>query len=40
LADQVKSLDWKARQAEKKGRATPGEIAEIKARIKALLQLA
>lgn len=40
LADQVKSLDWKTRQAERKGQATTAEIAEIKARIKALLRLA
>jgi len=40
LADQVKSLDWKSRQAERKGRATPPELAEIKAKIKALLKLA
>lgn len=39
LADQVKSLDWKARQAEKKGLAAPLEMAEIKAKIKALLSL-
>lgn len=39
LADQVKSLDWKSRQAERKGRATPSELAEIKAKIKALLKL-
>jgi len=40
LADQVKSLDWKARQAERKGVAAPTEIADIKAKIKALLKLA
>jgi len=40
LADQVKSLDWKSRQAERKGQATPSELAEIKAKIKALLKLA
>jgi len=40
LADQVKSLDWKSRQAERKGRVTPSELAEIKAKIKALLKLA
>lgn len=39
LADQVKSLDWKSRQAERKGQATSAEIAEIKAKIKALLKL-
>ena len=40
LADQVKSLDWQSRQAERKGRATATEMAEIKAKIKALLRLA
>lgn len=39
LADQVKSLDWKTRQAERKGKATAAEMAEIKAKLKALLQL-
>lgn len=39
LADQVKSLDWKARQAERKGQATLAEIAEIKAKIKVLLKI-
>ena len=37
LADQVKSLDWQARQAERKGSATAAEMAEIKAKIGALL---
>ena len=40
LADQVKSLDWQSRQAKRKGRATPPEMAKIKAKIKALLRLA
>ena len=39
LADQVKSLDWKTRHAEKKGLATAGEMAEIRAKIGALLKL-
>ena len=39
LADQVKSLDWQTRQAERKGKASPQEIAEIRAKIKALIQL-
>ena len=39
LADQVKSLDWQARQAERKGRATVAEVADIKAKIKSLLRL-
>ncbi len=40
LADQVKSLDWKSRQAERKGSATSAELAEIKAKLKALIKLA
>jgi mRNA interferase MazF len=39
LADQVKSLDWQVPEASVKGRAAPYEIAEIKAKIKALLAL-
>jgi mRNA interferase MazF len=39
LADQVRSLDWQSREASRKGRATPTELAEIKAKIKALLKL-
>ena len=40
LADQVKSLDWKTCQAERKGQITLAEMAEIKAKLKALLKLA
>ena len=40
LADQVKNLDWKTRQAERKGQITLTEVAEIKAKLKALLKLA
>ncbi len=39
LADQVKSLDWKSRQAERKGRASAAEMVEIRSRIKLLLRL-
>lgn len=39
LADQIKSLDWQARQAERKGTATMVEMAEIRAKIKSLLKL-
>jgi mRNA interferase MazF len=39
LADQLKSLDWESREAGRKGRATPAEMAEIKAKIKVLLSL-
>ena len=39
LADQVNSLDWQSRQAERKGKASPAELAEIKAKIRTLLRL-
>lgn len=39
LSDQVKSLDWRSRQAERKGMATAAELAEIRSKIKALLKL-
>lgn len=39
LADQVKSLDWQARRAEYKGRASKEEIEQIKEKIKTLLTL-
>ncbi len=32
LADQVKSLDWRARKAKKKGAATKSEVAETLAK--------
>lgn len=37
LADQVKNLDWVAREATLKGRATPEELAEVRAKIFALI---
>ena len=39
LADQVKSLDWRVRNAQPKARATDGEMAEIRAKLQALLGL-
>lgn len=39
LADQVKSLDWSARQVERKGRATATEIEQIRTLLKVLLQI-
>jgi mRNA interferase MazF len=39
LADQIKSLDWRARRAIYKGRLAGGTLADVKARIKALLQI-
>ncbi len=37
LADQVKSLDWRAREARKKGAATKGEVATALAKARTLL---
>ncbi len=37
LADQVKSLDWVARKAKAKGAVSAAELAEVLAKISALL---
>ena len=37
LADQVKSQDWRARQARRKGQVSPAELAEIRAKLSALI---
>jgi mRNA interferase MazF len=37
LADQVKSFDWRARKARKKGKATSTELTEIRAKLRALI---
>jgi mRNA interferase MazF len=37
LADQVKSLDWRARKAVRKGKISPEELAEVRAKILALI---
>ena len=39
LADQVRSLDWRARRATRKGRISPAALAEVQAKIRALLNL-
>jgi mRNA interferase MazF len=39
LADQVKSLDWKARRATKKGVVRAEVLAEVQAKIAALMGL-
>lgn len=39
LADQVRNLDWRARRARRKGAAPPPVLAEVRAKIKALLML-
>lgn len=37
LADQIKSLDWKAREARHKGRVTIEELSEVRAKATALI---
>ena len=39
LADQIRSLDWRARGAVRKGAVPPRALAEVQAKIKALLGL-
>ena len=39
LADQVKSLDWRARKAIRKGSVSAATLAEVQAKIKVLLGL-
>ena len=39
LADQIKSLDWRALRAVRKGIAEPRVLAEVRAKIKSLLML-
>jgi mRNA interferase MazF len=37
LADQIKSLDWRARNARRKGAVSPEELADVRAKILALI---
>ena len=37
LADRVKSLDWRSRRATRKGVVSAGELAEVRAKIVALI---
>jgi mRNA interferase MazF len=37
LADQVKSVDWRKRRAKRKGSISPSELAEVRAKIRALI---
>jgi mRNA interferase MazF len=37
LADQVKSLDWRARRAAHKGYVTPAELGQVRGKLKALI---
>lgn len=37
LADQIKSLDWRKRRAKRKGIISAAELAEVRAKIRALI---
>jgi mRNA interferase MazF len=37
LADQVKRFDWRARKAVRKGKASASELADVRAKIRALI---
>lgn len=37
LADQVKSVDWRQRKAVRKGEVSPQELAEVRAKLIALI---
>jgi mRNA interferase MazF len=37
LADQIKSLDWRARRARRKGRVSEAVLAEVRAKIRVLI---
>jgi mRNA interferase MazF len=37
LSDQVKSLDWKARRAKRKGKASPAELSDVRRKARALI---
>ena len=37
LADQVRSLDWRMRKAARKGSASSAELADVRAKIRALI---
>jgi mRNA interferase MazF len=39
LADHIKSLDWRARRATRKGIAEPRVLAEVRRKLKSLLLL-
>jgi len=37
LADQIKSLDWRRRRAKRKGAVSAAELADVRAKIRALI---
>lgn len=39
LSDQVKSLDWRVRNARRKGQVSPEVMVHVRAKLKALLAI-
>ena len=39
LADQIKSLDWRARRAAKNGRVSAEVLADVRSKLKSLLRI-
>lgn len=39
LADQVKSLDWRARRARRMGKVPAAALTDVRAKLEALLQI-
>ncbi len=39
LVDQIKNLDWRARKAQPKGKVTAAVLTDVRAKLKALLQI-
>jgi mRNA interferase MazF len=37
LADQIRSLDWRKRRVRRKGAIAPGELAEVRSKLRALI---
>ena len=37
LSDQIKSVDWRVRKAKRKGKVSAEELAEVRAKIRALM---
>jgi mRNA interferase MazF len=37
LSDQVKSLDWRARRAARRGKVTDAELQQVRAKLRALI---
>jgi len=37
LADQIKSVDWRVRQATRKGKVSAAELADVRAKVHALI---